>query len=161
MPLEYPQPRLPDRIAKLRMIAYSPASQQWEVYYRVKSLAPYHVPRVLAPCGLDSRTEELLDYLTQAYGHSLGVRLPGPSVGVSYSMRSPENPQSVTLFFFARVFWGADARIRQRFGRFSNALGWDDSRYPRGSRQTWLHTRVGRRTTGFLESLWLGMDGCR
>lgn len=125
----FPKPSLPDRVANLRMIAYLPASQQWEVYFRVKSMAPHHIPRVLAPCGLDARAGELLSYITSAYGYSLGDRLPGPSVGVSYSMRSPENLQSITLFFFARVLWGADARIRKEFGRLSRKQGWDDSRY--------------------------------
>jgi len=124
-----PGPRLPDRTPTLRMIAYAPATQRYETYYRISSLTPYHLPRVLAPCGLEASSHELLMYLTEAYGHSLRERLPGSSVGVSYSMQAEGEPQSVTLFFFARVFWGADARIRERFGCLARAMGWDDIRY--------------------------------
>jgi hypothetical protein len=113
------------------MLAYSPGSRDWEVYLRIKSLAPHHVPRVLAPAGLDARSGDLLGFIASAYGYSLDSRLPGPSVGVSYSMRSPEDIQSVTLHFYARSFWGGDARIRKQFSRFARELGWDDRRYRR------------------------------
>lgn len=143
LPGVYPRPRLPDRAPKMRMVAYSPDAKQHEVYYRIQSLAPYHMPRVLAPCGLEARSQELLSYLTEAYGHALGERLPGASVGVSYALCSQAEPHSVTLFFFARVFWGADARIRQMFGRCSRAMNWDDSRYQQitaelVSHHTWM-----------------------
>jgi hypothetical protein len=124
-----PGPRLPDRATTVRMVAYAPATQRYETYYRIPSLAPYHLPRVLAPCGLEPCSHELLSYVTEAYGHVLRERFPGASVGVSYSMQAGGEPQSVTLFLFARVFWGADARIRERFGSLARAMGWDDSRY--------------------------------
>lgn len=135
MPFDLPPPRLPDRPVKLRMIAYSPAPGRYEVYYRIRSLAPYHIPRVLAPCGLETRSDELLSYLAEAYGFSLRDKLPGESVGVSYSsgsIGSPDEwPSIVTLFFYARSLWGSDARIRRTFGRLSRELAWDDSCYQR------------------------------
>jgi len=141
-----PHPRLPDRAANMRMIGYSPASEEWEFYFRVNSLAPYHLPAVLAPARLASKAEEVLGYITDAYGYSLGERLPGESVGISYTVparKAGQNAgQSVTLFFFARVFWGGDEHIRRQFGRYATALGWDDSRYqritePLSSRRSW------------------------
>jgi hypothetical protein len=137
----FPIPHLPDRVPSPRMVAFIPGSAQIEAYYRISSLAPYHLPRVLAPCGLETRAGEMLDVLTEAYGHALRERLPGGSVGVSYAMTGSAEPRSVTLFFFGRVFWGGDARIRERFGALSRAMGWDDERYQRitepiGSRRT-------------------------
>lgn len=144
LPFAYPQPALPDRDVTLRMIAYSPTSRQWEMYFRVKSLAPYHLPRILAPAKLNERSEELLCFVSEAYGHPLRERLPGESVGVSYTLRAEDHtPQSVTLFFFARVFWGGDARIRHRVSTLAKQLNWDDTRYqqltsPLETRRSWM-----------------------
>jgi hypothetical protein len=141
-PVRMYRPRLSDRVVTLRMVAFSPTTQQHEAYYRVPSLAPYHLPRVLEPCGMESRSQDVLDLLTDAYGHAIRERIPGASVGVSYTMTAGGEPLSVSLFLFARVFWGADGRIRERFGQCARALGWDDSRYQRvtaalASHQTW------------------------
>jgi hypothetical protein len=138
----YPQPQRPARGAELRMIAYSPGSKQCEIYFRMRSLAAHHVPGLLVPLGFAAKSEELLRYLKDAYGFPLGERLPGPSVGVSYTWRVNEPPQAVSLFFFARSLWGGDARIRQQFGRLSRALGWNDSSYqklttPLATRRSW------------------------
>jgi hypothetical protein len=138
-------PRLPDRSARLCMLAYAPASGRYETYFRIPDLEPYHLPRVLAVACLDSRTGELLRFVTEAYGFPLTGRLPGQSVGVSYALEPSGAVLSVTLFFFAAVFWGADARTRQRFSELSAALGWDEGRYravtapaaARRSRSTW------------------------
>ena len=138
----YPQPRVLDRPVSLRMLAYSPVSGQWELYYRVKSLAPHHLKGVLAPAG-HAASEELLRFITEAYGYSPGERLPGESVGISYTWPAPPDAlPTVTLFFFARVFWGADGRIRRQFSRCASALGWDTTRYmnitaPLKNRRDW------------------------
>jgi hypothetical protein len=141
-PFSQLQIRLSNRIPTRRMIAYSPMSQRWEVYARIPAMAAHHMRGVLAPVGLESMADDLLQYITNAYGYALRERLPGQSVGVSYTMRAAEAPQSVTLFFFARVLWGGDARIRRRFGDLSAQLCWDDSRYqqvtaPLASRDMW------------------------
>jgi hypothetical protein len=143
LPFEPPCPRLPDRTPELRMVACSAASGRWECYYRVRSLAPHHLPRVLAPGGAHERADEVLSTLTAAYGFPLAERLPGPSVGVSYSVpASGDGPPTVTLYFFARSLWGPDARIRRTFGRLGRAAGWDDAAYqqvtaPVADRQSW------------------------
>ena len=140
---EYPAPRLFDRFASPRMVAFTPAVDLWEFYYRVKSLAPHHVPGVLAPVGLAAQAQELLGYIQDAYGYALRERLPGESVGISYTARGRlSEAQSVTLFLCARALLSDDARIRQQFGRLSQAFGWDDSRYqqitvPLAARRTW------------------------
>jgi hypothetical protein len=152
-----PAPRLYDRSANLRMAAFSPATAQWELYYRVMSFAPEHMAGTLAPAGLKGMAEMLLSVIKDAYGYSFGERLPGESTGISYSFHAGSQGaephyevQSVTLFFFARAFWGGDARIRQQFGRCAAALGWDDSRYQKvttalASRKMWktYHGIVG------------------
>jgi hypothetical protein len=127
--IHHPRPRLPDRAVTLRMVAFLPATQRHEAYYRIPSLAPHHLPRVLAPCGLEARSQDMMDVLTDAYGHTIRERLPGGSVGVSYTTAATGEPLSVSLFLFARVFWGGDARIRERFGCLARAMGWDASRY--------------------------------
>jgi hypothetical protein len=147
LPGVYPRPRLLDRTPVVRMLAYTPVSQRYEVYYRIESLAPYHLSRLLAPCGLETHSQELLSCLAGAYEYPLGERLPGAAGGVSYAYCSPDEPHSVTLFFFGRVFWGGDARIRQMFSQCSRALGWDDSCYRQvtaglAGRRTWT-TRHG------------------
>ena len=76
MLIKYPQPRLPDRVAKLRMIAYSPAIKRWEVYFRIQAMAPHHIARVLAPCGLESRAEDLLRYISDAYAMRCALGCP-------------------------------------------------------------------------------------
>jgi hypothetical protein len=128
-PALYPRPQLGDRTASARMVAFSPQSGQHEIYYRVPSMLPGHVLRVLTAAGLEAHKEELLSTLGEAYGYPWDERLPGESVGFSYSLDRQAQPQAVTLFFFGRVFWGGDARIREKFGCWSTALGWDDSRY--------------------------------
>lgn len=142
IPCALPPPRLPDRAAELRIIAYSPVSQQYEAYFRVKSLSPHHVPRLLAPCKLQARSDEVLQYLVQSYGHSLRDKFPGECAGVSYSGRSSEGPRIATLFFYARSFWGSDARIRRAFCRLSREMASDDSQYqqvtaPLADRESW------------------------
>jgi hypothetical protein len=122
-------PRLPDRAVRLRMLAYTPGSARFEPYFRVPSLEPHHLPRLLAPAGLEGRTGELLAFVAEAYGFPLSGRLPGDSVGLSYAMASTGDIGAVTLFFFARVFWGSDARIRERFGAVAGGLGWDTRPY--------------------------------
>lgn len=142
LPFDLPRPHPSGGIPRRRMIAYSPTARQYEVYYHLDALESYQLPRLLAPCGLESRTEELLDYLVEAYGRSFRAGQLGKSVGVSYTARASGEARSVTLFFFAGAFWGSDARIRQEFGRLSRAMGWDDSRYQRltaelATCQTW------------------------
>lgn len=128
---EYPQPGPVDRLVNLRMLAWSPGSAQWELYYRIGAPAPHHLAAVLAPAGYAAQAGDLLRYLREAYGHSFAERLPGESVGVSYTWQPGQAESSVTLFFFARTFWGGDARIRQQFGSWSTALGWNDRQYQR------------------------------
>jgi hypothetical protein len=125
-PSGLPAPRAP---ARLRIVAGTPATGEREAYYRVPDLYPIEVPALLAAAGVEDRAAELLDLLAGAYGHSLTGRLPGDSVGVSYAVSATGAPLGVTLYFFARVFWGSDARIRRRLTRLAPALGWDDRRY--------------------------------
>lgn len=129
--LHLPMLRLDDRKAQRQMLAYSLGSGQWEVYMRVPSLMPYHVQPILAPIGQAEMARPFLDFLREAYGHRWRDRLPGQTVGVSYACRPPEPPQSATFFFFARVFWGGDAYIRQRFTTLADTFGWDAGHYLR------------------------------
>jgi hypothetical protein len=136
-----PQLRLPDRTISTRMLAYSPAADSFESYVRVDSLEPRHVPAVLAPVGLESRTAELVDFIAAAYGYAIRGRLPGPSVGVSYITGTPAIPR-VTLHFYARALWGSDARIRRQFPRWAGARAWNPDPYlhataPMAARESW------------------------
>ncbi|MEU4428267.1 hypothetical protein AB0F81_47250, partial [Actinoplanes sp. NPDC024001] len=114
---------------RLRMVACTPVTGEVERYHRIPDLYPIDLPRVLGAADLESRATELLDLLENAYGHRFPGRLPGDSVGVSYTESATGEPLSVTLFFFARVFWGSDDRIRRCLTRLAPELGWDDGRY--------------------------------
>jgi hypothetical protein len=130
---------LPDRDVVPRMVALGPTGDAVEIYVRVPSLLPEHLPAVLDPIGLADRSAWLLAYLEEAYGHTVRGRIPGPSVGVSYAIGATPR---VSLHLYARAVWGGDARIRRGFLRCARALGWDSRAYeqvsaPLASRDEW------------------------
>ncbi len=139
-----PDPVLEDRAMALRMVAVTPASGDVECYLRGASLWPHHLPDLLTPVGLghlSSRVERAVQLL---HGQPLRGRLPGPSVGVSYTLG---DPRRVTLHFYARALWGGDARIRREYSRLARALGADPTTYdavtsPLADRRAWA-TRHG------------------
>ena len=112
-----------------RMLAYSPVANSFEAYCRVPSLEPRHLPAVLEMVDGEARAAWLLEFIEDAYGHRVRERLPGPSVGVSFLRLAAE--RRVTLHFYARAMWGADAGIRRGFSRVARACGWDDEAYLR------------------------------
>lgn len=125
----FPAPRLANRTATLRMIAFAPAARRYEVYQRVKGLAPEDLPRVLAPCGLEGRAGEVLSCLADAYGYAIDETLPGNVVGISYALASASSPDVTTLFFPARMVWGSDRRIRQRYVALARGSDGEINRY--------------------------------
>ena len=146
--LRHAAPVLPDRVVVPRMTAYTPSTGAFEVYFRVPSLEPRHLPAVLAPAGMEVHAPWLVGLIEEAYGHVVRGRLPGPSVGVSY-VAEPGRSR-VTLHFYARALWGSDARIRRGWPRLATALGWDDQAYlqvtrPLAERESWrtFHGLVG------------------
>jgi len=141
-----PAPRLSDRVLVPRMLAYLPATDGYEIYYRVESLAPHHLPRLLHHCGLEACTSSVVDLLERASGRALRDRLPGPSVGVSYALLA-DRAVSLTLFLYARSLWGTDARIRCGFAAAARELASDTESYrrataPLAERRSW-QTRHG------------------
>jgi hypothetical protein len=122
--------KLPDRTITPRMVGYTPAAQAFEVYVRVPSLEPRHVPAVLAPVGLEGRAGDVIDFLSDTYGHAIRGRIPGASVGISYVIGATATPR-VTLYLFARSLWGSDARIRRQFLRTAATAGWNHDAYSR------------------------------
>lgn len=136
--LPTPHFTLPDRSIVMRMLAYS--SGGVESYVRVPSLEPRHLPAILAPAGLEDRAGELLEFLREAYGCRIGARVPGPSVGVSFT--GTVSAPRVTVYLFARSLWGSDARIRRQFVRIASAYGWNPDTYlqvtaPIAARDSW------------------------
>jgi len=127
-----PQPRLPERELQLRMLGLEPTTGRVEFYYRVHSLQSATLSHLLYPAGLRSRADELLDFVERAYGHSLrvvGARIPGGSVGFSYSVSPDDGRVAFTLFLFTRLLWGGDARIRPRFRERLETAGLDSAPY--------------------------------
>jgi hypothetical protein len=120
-------PVLDDRDVALRMVAHNPATGETESYLRIPSLLPGHLPAVLAPAGAEHAARLLVDWVEALYGHRVRGRLPGPSVGVSYTSGAASN--RVTLHFTARALWGGDGRIRDRFAEAAAGLGGDPSSY--------------------------------
>lgn len=159
----WPMPRLAlaDRSAIPRMLAYSTGAV--ECYARVPSLEPRHLQAVLSPAGLEHRAGELVTLLTDAYGHAIRGRVPGPSVGVSY-VSTGSTTSRVTLFLFVRSLWGPDARIRREFVRIAGAHGWDPRTYlqvtsPMSARERWQthHGLVGFALEGEAMSVAIGV----
>lgn len=141
-PIGMRPPRLPDRSPMLRMVSYASAAKRWEAYYRIRSATADHLPRLLAPCGLEARAKELADFLADAYGQPFRDKLPGASVGASYATTSDGKASVFTMFFYGRVFWGSDARIRRKFRHWADRAGWDATAYervtaPLASRDGW------------------------
>jgi hypothetical protein len=148
--LKIPQPQLSDRLVPLRMIGYNLASQQFEAYFRVTDATTYHLKTLMAHCGLGDRTQELLGLLEESYGYPLRDKLPGGSIGISYTFSSKGALPVFSLFLFARVLWGGDATIRRKFSQLTSQQGWDSSIYqqitqPLGDRNfcTTHHGMVG------------------
>jgi len=121
-----PEPRPDGREVAARMVACTPATGEIEAYFRVPSMQPGHLVGVLAPIGLSALASRLRAAVELLYGHRLDGRLPGPSVGVSYTV----GPRSrVTLHFYARALWGGDGWVRQRFAAAARALDADPTAY--------------------------------
>jgi hypothetical protein len=156
-PIPFFGPRLvlPDRTVTTRMVAYSPGTKAFETYARVPSLEPRHVPALLAPAGLQHQAGEFLEFLVGAYGFSIRGRVPGPSVGVSYTTVGAETTR-VTLYLVARVLWGSDSRIRREFVRVATPQGWNADAYLRLTDP--IATREGWRTAHGL--LGVTLDAC-
>lgn len=127
--LRIPRPKLSDRPVPLRMIGYHLTTHKLESYFRVTDVTPYHLKNLMAHCGLGERTQELLELLEESYGYTLRDKLPGGSIGISYSF-SPEGVLPVfSLFLFTRVLWGGDATIRHKFSQLTSQQSWDNSLY--------------------------------
>jgi hypothetical protein len=126
--LQIPRPHLSDRLVPLRMIGYHLTAQRLESYFRVADATPHHLKSLMAYCGLGDRTQELLDLLEESYGYPLRGKLPGGSIGISYSL-SPGGVLPVfSLFLFGRVL-GGDATIRRKFSELASQQDWDISVY--------------------------------
>jgi len=126
------RPHLPERELQLRMLGLEPATGRMEFYYRVEDLSSAMLSHLLYPAGLRSRADELLNCVEEAYGYSLrapGTRIPGGSVGFSYAVSPDTNRVMFTLFLYARLLWGGDARIRTRFCEWLESVGQDSLRY--------------------------------
>jgi hypothetical protein len=123
-----PLPRLPDRAVHLRMIGYEPATQRLESYFRVAHLATYHLPNLMQPLGLVAEASRLTEFIEGAYGYRLREKIPGGSVGFSYSL-GPGGQGVFTLFLFARALWGGDANIRAKMSFHAQQLGWNPDAY--------------------------------
>lgn len=140
--LQIPWPHLADRPLSPRMFGYNLTSGRVEVYYRVPKLEVYHLARLTAPCQLSERSCELQHFLEKAYGYPLFEKLPGGSVGISYSYSPDRSSAIFTLFMFARTFWGGDASIRRKLSILAEKYGWDVTLYqritaPLAARNTW------------------------
>lgn len=124
----YPSPLLPGRELALRMLAIEPTNGRMEFYFRVRHLQTLALGHLLHPAGLRQRRDELLEFIQQAYGHSLDERIPGGSVGFSYAV-TPGEPTAFTLFLFIRLLWSGDGRIRRRFCEYLQSAGLDPAPY--------------------------------
>ncbi|MCC6456074.1 MAG: hypothetical protein IT328_14060 [Caldilineaceae bacterium] len=123
-----PLPRLPDRAVQLRMVGYEPATQRMEAYFRVTPMATYHLPNLLQPLGMVTEARRLIGFIERLYGYPLRDKVPGGSVGFSYSL-GPGGRGVFTLFLFARALWGGDRNIRSKMSFHAQQQGWDPAAY--------------------------------
>jgi hypothetical protein len=121
--------RLLEHPVQLRIVGCEPATGRLELYFRVRHLAAGALPLLMRPAGLQSRAGELAEFIEKAYGHPLTERIPGGSVGFSYRLIPGSRTIVFTLFLFARLLWGGDARIRNRFGERMLAAGQNPAAY--------------------------------
>jgi hypothetical protein len=125
--------RMIGRPVQLRMVGLEPTTGRIEFYFRIRHLQAGALPLLLQSAGLQQRAGELTDFIEQAYGHPLTERIPGGSVGFSYSLIPGSETIGFTLFLFTRLLWGGDVRIRSRFGERLQEVGQDPSAYWRFS----------------------------
>lgn len=140
--LGFSYPKLADRAVYVRMIGYNLSSKFLEIYFRLPYIEDYHLKRLLAPCGLTERASELWHFLEEIYGYSLSNKLPGSSVGISYSIHPNGTLPIFTLFLFANIFWGSDASICRKFTALAKKYNWDIDLYLNvtkgiATRKTW------------------------
>jgi hypothetical protein len=124
-----PQPYLANRKLKLRIYGYEPTSYTHERYYRIEQCMTYHVYHLLNQIGLAHRTQDLLALIETANGRALNGKIPGGSVGFSFSQK-PGQPVVFTLFLFARSVWGGDRSILQGLSELADTQNWDLGLYP-------------------------------
>ncbi|MGE5463495.1 MAG: hypothetical protein ACM3PS_09075 [Syntrophothermus sp.] len=125
-------PHVPARKLQLRMLGLELTTGRIEFYYRVNDLQSAALSHLLYPAGLRARADELLYFVEEAYGYSLraaDVRIPGGSVGFSYSISPDSGQVAFTLFLYVRLLWGGDAHIRKRFSEQLAKAGVDPSPY--------------------------------
>ncbi|MBD2056042.1 hypothetical protein H6F88_08430 [Oculatella sp. FACHB-28] len=127
--LQIPRPQLSDRPVPLRMLGYHVTAHRLESYFRVTNATPYHLKNLMIYCGLGERAQELLELLEESYGYALRNKLPGGSIGISYSFSAEGVLPVFSLFLFARVLWGGDATIRHKFSQLTSRQNWDSSLY--------------------------------
>jgi hypothetical protein len=129
--LQIPRPHLSDRPVPPCMIGYHLTAHRLESYFRVADANTHHLNALMSYCGLGDRTQELVDLLEESYGYRLRNKLPGGSIGVSYSLSPGGVLPIFSLFLFARVFWGSDRTIRRKAHELASRNGWDLSLYQR------------------------------
>jgi hypothetical protein len=117
-----------DRTLHVRMLAFSPSSRTFEVYYRVLDLRPWELRGVLAPLGLERREIEVRGLLEDVCQAALHRQLPARKLGFSYAWRDGAAPV-FSFYGFAFELFGSDCRTRRRTLGFASRRGWSLAAY--------------------------------
>jgi hypothetical protein len=131
MYIEVPRGRTPGSVPAIRelehrklrvsMIGYQPDCM--EVYYAIEDPRPGEIGTAMAPIGLESRAEEVLDLLAEARMRPIHREMPCTDFGFSYTM-PVEGAPVFTLYAFANSLFGGDGRIRTALLRLAERRGW-------------------------------------
>ena len=124
--IEVPQGRAPDSVPVIRelqhrklrvsMIGYQPDCM--EMYYAIENPLPGEIGTAMAPIGLESRTEEVLDLLAEARMRPIHREMPCADFGFSYAIPDKGAPV-FTLYAFANSLFGGDGRTRSALLRLA------------------------------------------
>lgn len=118
------------RPTRLTMIGLLLQRHVVEFYWSVTGVRPWELTTLLAPVGLQLRTEAVMSHLELAYGTALHQQFPGPVFGYSHSVPlSALQSSQFTFFAMAEMMFGSGAATRGRLMRYFDAVGVDMSYY--------------------------------
>lgn len=118
---------------RLQMIGYGPGTERREYYYRFDDSSPRLLKRLLETAGLAARFKDTLDIIDNHARNPIDTTLPGGAMGASFAFDDDATVPQLTLYFFARAFWGPDAAIRDNFIALLQSAGRDQHPYAAAS----------------------------
>ena len=118
---------------RLQMIGYGPSTDRREFYYRFDDSSPRLLKRLLETASLGARFKDTEAIIDANARKPIDATLPGGAMGASFAFDNDTAVPQLTLYFFARAFWGTDAAIRRNFITLLQSAGRDPLPYAAAS----------------------------